>query len=196
MFAADDGTHGRELFRSNGVGLGSGTVLFKDIYPGSYGSNPAYLTNVNGTLYFEAWSPRIFGGLWQSNGATSGTFPVDSKIDTQPSQMLTNVNGTLFFAGFGQLWVLSQSGTASASGADSLSALNTAISNTAGQATPLRAVFGEEDGGSMVPSSAANGASDEVSKPAETGAPAPTRLVRRSGVKDHDQLPASVWDDL
>lgn len=40
LFAADDGVHGRELWRS----VGGGAVLVKDIRPGLYGSNPSYLT--------------------------------------------------------------------------------------------------------------------------------------------------------
>ena len=41
-----------ELWRSNGTA--AGTVLVKDINPGSNGSYPTCLTNVNGTLFFQA----------------------------------------------------------------------------------------------------------------------------------------------
>src|SRR5262245_41433484 len=55
FFVADDGVKGRELWKSDGTA--AGTVLVKDIRPGSGGSigffDP-YLTNVNGMLFFTA----------------------------------------------------------------------------------------------------------------------------------------------
>jgi ELWxxDGT repeat protein len=50
FFAATDGTHGVELWKSNGTGTGTGTVMVKDINPGKYSSYPTYLTNVDGAL--------------------------------------------------------------------------------------------------------------------------------------------------
>jgi ELWxxDGT repeat protein len=99
FFTANDGTHGAELWRSNGTA--AGTVLVKDIDPGSAGSSPSGLTNVNGTLFFQANDGTHGVELWRSNGTAAGTRMVKD-IDpggagSNPSG-LTNVKGTLFFS--------------------------------------------------------------------------------------------------
>src|SRR5688572_29400244 len=57
FFAAFDITRGTELWKTNGTV--SGTVFVKDIFAGAESgypnsSEPRYLENVNGTLYFSA----------------------------------------------------------------------------------------------------------------------------------------------
>jgi ELWxxDGT repeat protein len=115
FFASNDVTHGTELWKSDGTA--AGTVLVKDIIPGTNGSYPRYLTNVNGTLFFSAVDATHGSQLWQSNGSAAGTVmvsiinPNPLPIGVRPS-FLTNVNGTLFFAandGFHGVepWVLS-----------------------------------------------------------------------------------------
>jgi ELWxxDGT repeat protein len=99
FFSANDGTHGVELWVSNGTA--AGTSLFKDINPGATGSYPAQLTNLNGTLFFAASDGTNGTELWKSNGTAAGTVMVE---DINPGNgsanptYLTNLNGTLFFS--------------------------------------------------------------------------------------------------
>jgi ELWxxDGT repeat protein len=70
-FRADNGTSGRELWKTDGTE--AGTVLVKDIKSGTSGSNPSNLTAVNGTLFFTADNATDGSELWKSNGTESGT---------------------------------------------------------------------------------------------------------------------------
>ncbi len=122
-FAADDGTNGVELWRSDGTP--AGTTIVADIMPGDVGfpphpasSSPLLLTNVNGTLFFAAFESTNGYELWKSDGTPAGTTIVPAlnqagginpgAAGSLPG-ILTNVNGTLFFSadgGFGgnELW--------------------------------------------------------------------------------------------
>jgi ELWxxDGT repeat protein len=93
FFTADDGTDGRELWKSDGTA--AGTVLAKDINPGSAGSSPQSLTNVGEVLYFSADDGIHGRELWKSDGTGPGTVLV-STAGSGPAN-LTNVNGTLLF---------------------------------------------------------------------------------------------------
>jgi ELWxxDGT repeat protein len=110
FFVADDGVHGRELWKSNGTGTTinkknggttSGTVLVADINPGSSSSNPSNLINVNGLLYFTANDGTHGQELWKSDGTAAGTVMIK---DINPGSgssnpgNLTKVNGTLLFS--------------------------------------------------------------------------------------------------
>ena len=71
-------------------------MLVKDIYAGSSSSSPLDLTNVNGTLFFNA---RDANGdeLWKSDGTEAGTVMVKdiySGASSSSPDYLTNVNGT------------------------------------------------------------------------------------------------------
>ncbi len=71
-FAADDGTNGRELWKSDGTS--AGTVLVKDINPGASGSSPSDLTIIGGGLMMFAADDGSNGReLWVSDGTAAGT---------------------------------------------------------------------------------------------------------------------------
>src|SRR6516162_3732493 len=71
LFAANDGVHGTELWKSDGTA--AGTSLVKDINPGSAGSYPYDFVKVNGTLFFAANDGTHGKELWKSDGTAAGT---------------------------------------------------------------------------------------------------------------------------
>src|SRR5690606_2572417 len=63
---------GGELWRTDGTPAGSGVPA--DINPGPDGSNPTYLTDMGGILYFAADDGQHGRELWRSNGTPAGTY--------------------------------------------------------------------------------------------------------------------------
>jgi len=99
FFTANDGVHGRELWKTDGTP--AGTAMVTDLNPAYTASDPHDLTNVNGTLFFAADDGINGTELWKSDGTAAGTVLVkDINPGPNPSgpEELTNVNGTLFFA--------------------------------------------------------------------------------------------------
>ncbi len=94
-FTATTDALGAELWKTDGTQ--SGTVLVKDIAPGVLGSGPYQLTNVDGVLYFRAYSPEEnVQRLWKSDGTAVGTVPIDAAISVR-ARYLQNVNGVLYY---------------------------------------------------------------------------------------------------
>ena len=79
-FGANDGTHGDELWESNGTA--AGTTLVKDIDPGPASSTPQELTDLNGTLYFVAHDGTGPNQLWKA--MVRPRAPSSWKISPQP----------------------------------------------------------------------------------------------------------------
>jgi ELWxxDGT repeat protein len=115
FFAANDGIHGRELWKSDGTA--AGTKMVKDVRAGSRGSFPGDLINVSGTLFFTANDGSHGRELWKSDGSAAGTKLVKDLTNDEFSGTNTHlylpvaVGGQLFFfvsqccAGFSSLYV-------------------------------------------------------------------------------------------
>jgi ELWxxDGT repeat protein len=100
LYFAASSSAGMQLWSSNGTS--SGTTMLTDVNPKYGGIDPADLTVVGNTLYFEADNGAAGPQLWSSNGTSSGTqmvTDVDAPIGLMPSY-LTNVSGTLYFVGY------------------------------------------------------------------------------------------------
>ncbi len=118
FFRADDGSTGQELWKSDGTA--AGTLLVKDIFPGTSfdtgdpnSSSPGGLIDVDGTLFFHAADGDTGRELWRSDGTAAGTLLVEDifpgAVPSSTPTELTNVNGTLFFraeegSAGGELW--------------------------------------------------------------------------------------------
>jgi len=107
LFAAADGNHGLELWKSNGTP--EGTVMVKDLWPGlNYSGDPPFpnssvpydMAVKDGKLYFRASHPDFGGEVWVSDGTADNTWPVTDVLpgpaNSWPDQ-LTSAGRFLFF---------------------------------------------------------------------------------------------------
>jgi ELWxxDGT repeat protein len=111
-FAATDGVHGIELWRSDGTD--GGTVMLRDINPGAGDSYPTGFAALGSELFFQARSATGGSGeLWKTDGTSVGTVRVSDRVrvlladplDSSglPVVPLTPLGGSLFFMGSGDM---------------------------------------------------------------------------------------------
>ena len=111
LFAADDGVHGVELWRTNGTN--GRTSLVKDIQVGATGSGPGnFGVGGGGSLPFAALGSYVYFSandgvhgqeLWRSDGTAAGTTEV-TDLSGSSGYNPTNIvvaNGLIFFLGVG-----------------------------------------------------------------------------------------------
>jgi len=120
FFAAQDGTHGLELWKSSGTP--ASTSFLKDLSPGS--SFPQAFIEFEGTVYFTAFDDSSIYQVWRTDGTPSGTVPVTA-LQGNPGwatvSWLTVAGDKLFFTAEDQrygseLWVITNNNPPTARG--------------------------------------------------------------------------------
>jgi ELWxxDGT repeat protein len=108
IFAADDGAHGPELWRTDGTA--AGTVLVSDINSGVTGSSPSNSDHNGNPLPFPVPSTRGYFSandgvhgqqLWRSDGTAAGTIMITNVPGgADPTNILSSADGTaVYFLG-------------------------------------------------------------------------------------------------
>ena len=99
-FNANDGTGGTELWRSDGTSVG--TLLVKDLTPGSSSTEFFALKQIENTLYFNSNGGGMGHQLWRSDGTEVGTTIVKQYAhgSSAPSEVFKFKNKIYFAANY------------------------------------------------------------------------------------------------
>lgn len=109
LFIANDGVHGRELWRSDGTT--AGTVLVKDVFPGPEAGLYFGLRGGGSRVYFTGEDPEHGYELWASDGTDAGTTlvaDIESGPDSSYGFPVGVIGDRVFFvtqSSGTQLWV-------------------------------------------------------------------------------------------
>jgi ELWxxDGT repeat protein len=107
FFAADDGVHGYELWKTNGTS--TGTKMVKDIWPGVSGGSPMNIVPVpeHQIVVFVAIDGTHGYELWKSNGTAAGTTMIRdidlgsaNSLSSQPADKPVDIGGEVYFGAY------------------------------------------------------------------------------------------------
>jgi ELWxxDGT repeat protein len=80
------------------------TALLSDVNTANGDSFPDQLADINGTLYFSAFTPATGVELWKTDGTPAGTAMVKDAVPgvsgLYPQEMTARPDGTVFFTGY------------------------------------------------------------------------------------------------
>jgi ELWxxDGT repeat protein len=105
FFGFSDGTLGTELWKTDGTS--EGTVMVKDINPGSASGSPTEFYKANGILFFRANDGVNGNELWKTDGTEAGTVMIKDVFPGSGNgnpQQFVEFNNSLVFWGPGGLW--------------------------------------------------------------------------------------------